>query len=229
MALTLVIANKNYSSWSMRPWVLLTEKAIAFEERMLKFHSAEWIAQIASLSPTQLVPVLWEGRPGEAASLPIWDTLAIAEYVHEMYPDRKVWPADPRARATARAVSAEMHSGFRNLRNTMPMNIRNQHPGKGLTAETAKDIARVERIWAACRRDFGAGGPFLFGEFSAADAMFAPVAMRFKTYHPPLSQGSLDYINALSAARSVSAWVAGAMQEREFVAEDEPYSAAPKD
>lgn len=227
MALTLVIANKNYSSWSMRPWVLLTEKGIAFEERLLKFHSAEWSAEIAALSPTQLVPVLWEGRPSDAASLPIWDTLAIAEYLHETFPDRKVWPADPRARATARSASAEMHSGFRNLRNTMPMNIRNQHPGKGLTPETAKDIARIEKIWAACRREFGAGGPFLFGEFSAADAMFAPVAMRFNTYHPPLSIPSQEYVKALSAAPSVAAWVAGARQESDFVPEDEPYSAAP--
>ena len=227
MTLTLVIGNKNYSSWSMRPWVLLKQKNVPFTERMLKFHSAEWSEHIATLSPTKLVPVLWDGEPGEASSLAVWDTMAIAEYLADRFPDKGIWPSDARARARARSVACEMHSGFRNLRNTMPMNIRNQHPGKGLTPETARDIARVEQIWAECQREFGAGGPFLFGEFSAADAMYAPVVMRFATYHPPLTDVSKAYCSAMANAPGVAAWIAEAKKETEFVAEDEPYCPAP--
>jgi glutathione S-transferase len=227
MSLTLVIGNKNYSSWSMRPWVLLKQKGIPFAERMLKFHSAEWSEHIAHLSPTKLVPVLWDGTPGDASSLAVWDTLAIAEYLADRFPDKGIWPADVRARARARSVACEMHSGFRNLRNTMPMNIRNQHPGKGLTPETARDISRVEQIWAECRNEFGAGGPFLFGDFTAADAMYAPVVMRFATYHPPLSEATKSYCSAVANAPGVAAWIVEATKETEFVAEDEPYCPAP--
>ncbi len=227
MPLTLVIGNKNYSSWSMRPWVLLRQKDIPFAEHMLKFHSAEWSEHIARLSPTRLVPVLWDGEPGHAGSTAVWDTLAIAEYLAERFPGKGIWPSDLRARTRARSVACEMHSGFRHLRNTMPMNIRNQHPGKGLTPETARDIARIEQIWADCRREFGAGGPFLFGDFTAADAMFAPVVMRFATYHPPLSDPTLRYCEAVAGAPGVCAWIAAAKLETEFVPEDEPYCPAP--
>ncbi|MBL8520756.1 MAG: glutathione S-transferase family protein [Betaproteobacteria bacterium] len=227
MPLTLVIGNKNYSSWSMRPWVLLKQKGIPFTERLLKFHSAEWSEHIARLSPTRLVPVLWDGEPGAPDALAVWDTLAIAEYLADRFPGHGIWPADTRARARARSVACEMHAGFRNLRSTMPMNIRNQHPGKGLTAETARDIARVEQVWAECRSACGTGGPFLFGEFCAADAMFAPVVMRFATYHPPLGAVTQAYCRAVAQASGVAAWIADAKQETEFVAEDEPYASAP--
>ncbi len=226
-AFTLVIANRNYSSWSMRPWVLLKQFGIPFDEVMLKFHSAEWDAQIDRLSPSRLVPVLWDGEPGQPASTCVWDTLAIAEYVAETCRDKSIWPADVKARARARSLCAEMHSGFRNLRGAMPMNIRNQHPGKGYTPEVAKDIARVETIWREARRDFGAGGPFLFGSFSAADAMFAPVAMRFNTYHPPLAADTLAYCAAVTATPAVAAWIAAAKLETEFVEDDEPYCPTP--
>ncbi len=227
MALTLVIGNKNYSSWSMRPWVLLKQMNIPFTEIMLKFHSAEWSGKIASLSPTKLVPVLWDGEPGQPTSLAVWDTLAIAEYLADRFPEKGIWPADVRARARARSVASEMHSGYRHLRNTMPMNIRNQHPGKGLTPETAKDISRIEQVWGDCRREFGNSGPFLFGDFTAADAMFAPVAMRFATYHPPLSEDAQSYCRAIANAPGVAPWIAAAKLETEFVAEDEPYCPAP--
>ena len=164
--LTVVIANKNYSSWSMRPWVLLRGRDIAFRERMLKFESQEWRDQIARLSPSGLVPVLWEGEPG--AGFATWDTLAIAERLHELLPDRGIWPADSQLRARARSAAAEMHSGFRALRGAMPMNIRSCYPGKGMNDGVAKDIARIGAIWAAAKR------PYLFGEFCAADAFYAP-------------------------------------------------------
>jgi glutathione S-transferase len=227
MAFTLVIGNKNYSSWSMRPWVLMKQMGIAFEERMVKFNSADWADHIARLSPSKLVPVLWDGVPGEAGSFAVWDTLAIVEFVADRFPDKAIWPADPRSRARARSLACEMHAGFRNLRSTMPMNIRSQHPGKGYTDATARDIARVEQLWADCRREFGAGGPFLFGAFGAADAMFAPVTQRFATYQPPLSAATRAYCEAVSKAPGVAAWIADAKMEAEFVPEDEPYCPAP--
>lgn len=227
---TLVVGNKNYSSWSMRPWVLLKQLGIPFAEVLLKFHSAEWDAQIERLSPSRLVPVLWDGQPGNVESICSWDTLAIAEYVAERVPQIPVWPRDAKARARGRSIAAEMHSGFRALRGAMPMNIRNQLPGRGYTPEVAKDIARIETIWRDARREFGDGagkGAFLFGEFSAADAMFAPVVMRFITYHPPLADDTRAYCDAVTRAPGVAAWIADAMRETEFVAEDEPYCAAP--
>lgn len=233
--LTLVIGNKNYSSWSMRPWVLLKELGIPFTEIMLKFNSAEWDANIARLSPSRLVPVLWDGEPGGDKSICAWDTLAIAEYIAEYIAERApqiapnvtVWPRDSKARARARSMAAEMHSGFRGLRGAMPMNIRHQLPGKGYTTDAAKDIARVETIWQEARRDFAGGGAFLFGEFSAVDAMFAPVVMRFNTYHPPLAADTLAYCAAVTRTPGVAAWIEAAKRETEFVADDEPYQTAP--
>lgn len=229
MSLTLVIANKNYSSWSMRPWVLLKQFGIPFDEVMLKFQSAAWSDNIVRLSPSRLVPVLWHGPAGEPSATAVWDSLAIAEYLAESFPEKSIWPADRRARARARAVAAEMHSGFRSLRGSMPMNIRNQYPGKGYTPEAARDIARIESLWRESRREFGgdSGGPYLFGEFCAADAMFAPVVMRFNTYHPPLAEETLRYCAAITAAASVAEWSAAAKRETEFVEEDEPYAVAP--
>ena len=218
-ALTLVIANKNYSSWSMRPWVLLHGRGIPFQERMLKFESPEWREHIARLSPTGLVPVLWEGEPGTGFAT--WDTLAIAERLHELFPERGIWPADAQQRARARSVAAEMHSGFRPLRGAMPMNIRSRYPGKGMNDAVARDIARISAIWAAAAR------PYLFGEFCAADAFYAPVATRFVTYGVELKGAARQYQQALLDSPGVRAWSADAVQETEFVAEDEPYASAP--
>lgn len=220
--LTLVIGNRNYSSWSMRAWVLLRQLGIDFEERRLRFDSDEWDAGIGRWSPSGLVPVLWRGE------VAVWDTLAIAETVAEWFPDRGVWPADPFARAFARSASAEMHSGFRDLRARMPMNIRASHPGKGMTPEVRADIARIERLWSEARRRFGAGGDFLFGRFSAADAMFAPVVMRFQTYAVPCGSVAARYCEAVKATPAVMAWNEAALAETEFVAEDEPYAEPPR-
>ena len=223
--LTLVIANKNYSSWSMRPWVLLRGRGIEFRERMLKFDSAEWRDHIVRLSPSGLVPVLWEGEPG--AGFATWDTLAITERLHELFPDRGIWPTDPQARGRARSAAAEMHSGFRALRGAMPMNLRSTHPGKGMNPDVAKDIARIDSLWRILRRQFGKGGPYLFGEFSAADAFYAPVATRFVTYGVELNGAARAYQQALLESPSVKAWSADAARETEFVAEDEPYASPP--
>ena len=216
--LTLVIANKNYSSWSMRPWVLLRARGIAFQERTLKFESNDWRDHIARLSPSGLVPVLWEGEPGTAFAT--WDTLAIAERLHELFPGQGIWPADSQARSRARSAAAEMHSGFRALRGAMPMNIRSRYPGKGMNDGVAKDIARISAIWAAAKR------PYLYGEFCAADAFYAPVATRFVTYDVELKGTAREYQHALLASPGVKAWSTDAVKETEFVAEDEPYAPA---
>lgn len=223
--LTLVIANKNYSSWSMRAWLLMRGLDIPFRERQLKFESQDWADNIAMLSPSGLVPVLWEGEPG--AGFATWDTLAIIERANELFPSAAVWPADPRARGRARSICAEMHAGFRALRAAMPMNLRGRYPGKGMNADVAKDIARISALWTAVRKDFGSGGPYLFGTFSAADAYYAPVASRFATYAVELAGAALDYQQALLAAPAVQAWTGEAVMETEFVAEDEPYATAP--
>ena len=220
--LTLVIGNKNYSSWSMRPWVALRGCGIAFTERMLKFHSQEWDNNIGRLSPSGLVPVLWEGEPSKGFAT--WDTLAIIERAHELSPSAGVWPADPRARARARSICAEMHGGFRAVRSAMPMNIRSRYPGKGMNPDVAKDIERIAALWSSARDDFGRGGPYLFGAFSAADAYFAPVATRFVTYDVKLTGPAKDYQLALLDAPAVREWSAEGVKETEFVPEDEPYA-----
>jgi glutathione S-transferase len=224
--LTLVIGNKNYSSWSMRPWVLLRGLQIPFQERQLKFHTPEWSAHIGPLSPSGMVPVLWEGEPGRGFAT--WDTLAIAERLHELFPKAAVWPADAQARARARSLCAEFHSGFRAFRGAMPMNIRSRYPGKGMTPEAAKDIDRVRALWTETRAAFGGGGQFLFGAFCAADAFYAPVATRFVTYGVALDGEAHRYQQALLESAGVMAWSADAMKETEFVAEDEPYATPPR-
>jgi len=206
--------------------VLLRGLGIPFAERQLKFHTQEWSEHIGRLSPSGMVPVLWEGEPGSGFAT--WDTLAIAERVQDLRPELPVWPRDPQARARARSLCAEFHSGFRSFRSAMPMNIRSSYPGKGMTPDVAKDIARIQTLWTEARKAFGGKGPFLFGEFGAADAFYAPVATRFVTYGVDLAGAALDYQRALLATPAVKAWAADAVKETEFVAEDEPYATAPR-
>jgi len=216
--LQLYIGNKNYSSWSMRSWVLLRQAGIAFEEVMLKFGDDGKPKGIEAHSPTRQVPVL--KIDGEA----VWDTLAIAETVAEMFPEKRLWPADPLARRHARSICAEMHSGFRALRDSMGQNIRSRHPDKGRSAETKKDIERVVELWTDARERFGAGGGLLFGHFTIADAFYAPVVMRFETYVvalPPVAQAYCEAVKALPAMRE---YCDAARRETEFVAADEPYA-----
>ena len=221
MKLELVIGNKNYSSWSMRPWVLLRQAQIPFEEVQLKFDEADGglrVAGIEKYSAARKVPVLViDGEP-------VWDSLAICETVAEMHPKKQLWPEDEAARRVARSICAEMHSGFQALRKAMPMNIRTRYPGKGLTPASQKDIDRVVALWTECRERFGGGGNFLFGRFSIADAFYAPVVMRFHAYAvklPPVAQAYCEAVQALSAVKE---WSEAARRETEFVAEDEPYA-----
>jgi glutathione S-transferase len=214
----LVIGNKNYSSWSMRAWVLLRALGIDFEEVQLKFHSDAWDREIGRLSPSGRVPVLW--LDGE----PVWDSLAIAETVAERWPDRHAWPRDARARAAARAICAEMHSSFHALRQAMPMNIRGAYPGRGMGPEVARDIDRIVAIWTACRERHGQGGALLFGAFTAADAFYVPVATRFVTYGVRVSEAAQRYVEAVLAAPAVQEWSAAARVEPEVIAAEEPYA-----
>ena len=227
MALQLVIGNKNYSSWSMRPWVLMAELGIPFEERRLSFDFSPGSAfrtEVARVSPAGRVPVLVDD------GFAVWDTLAITEYLHERFPAHGVWPADARARARARCLCAEMHSGFAALRTHCPMNIEAALPDAGarVWAEqdaVRRDVARVESMWAEALA--ASGGPFLFGAFGAADAFFAPVCLRLRGYALPISDGSAAYVARVAAAPGVARFIAEALAEREWIAEDEPYRSRP--
>jgi glutathione S-transferase len=222
--LTLVIGNKNYSSWSMRPWVLLKHFQIPFTEKMLKFETTDWVKNIAQYSPSGKVPVLWEGEPG--TGLAVWDTLAIFEHVAELFPHLSIWPTDAAARATARSICAEMHSSFQGVRSAMPMNVRGSYPGQGHTDKALSDIKRIVEIWQICRTKFGhvSSKAFLFGDFSAADAMFAPVVMRFKTYGVVLPKDLQSYCAAVETSPGVVEWNKEALLETDFIAADEPYA-----
>ena len=216
--LALAIGNKNYSSWSMRPWILLTEAGIRFEEIQLWFDDEARVQGGERYSPTAQVPVLLvDGEP-------VWDSLAICEAVAELFPDSMLWPHEARARQIARSACAEMHAGFRNLRNAMPMNIRARHPGKGMSPEVQQDIDRVVAVWHACRTASGNDGEMLFGHFGIADAYYAPVVMRFMTYEVKLPRDAQAYCEAVRALPSVRAWIEGALKETQFVAADEPYA-----
>lgn len=205
--LTLVIGDKNLSSWSLRPWLAMKQTGIAFEERLVRLDRAETKAEIAKYSPSGRVPCLIDG--GTA----IWDSLAIAEYLAEKFPDKGLWPADAKARAIARSVSAEMHSGFQALRGFWPMNFAREGM-RHTTAGISGDIARIAEIWERCRRDFGAGGPFLFGRFSIADAMYAPVASRFQTYGPvPLPPQAEEWRAMMWSLAAMREWGDGARAE----------------
>jgi len=207
--LQLVIGNKNFSSWSLRPWLLLKQAGLPFREIPVRLRQADTKAQILAHSPSGKVPALIDG------DLTVWDSLAICEYLAEKASLNHVdlWPADPKARAEARSVSAEMHSGFAALRQHMSMEVAASRPGEGQTPEVLADIARIAALWTSCRERFAAAGPFLFGDFSVADAMYAPVAFRFHTYGvelPPLAAAYRDTLLALPAMRE---WAAGARAE----------------
>jgi glutathione S-transferase len=215
--LTLVIGNKNYSSWSLRPWLAMKQTGIPFEEHRVALYQPDSRRRVLEHSPTGKLPVLKDG------ATTVWDSLAILEYVAEKFPDRGLWPRSGAARALARSVSAEMHSGFTALRARMPMNLRNSYPGRGLTPEVEADIARIAGLWTACRA--AASGPFLFGDFCIADAMFAPVATRFVTYGVKLPPVCQTYVDALIGLPAMQAWYADARAEREAVEEyDRMYS-----
>ncbi len=205
----LVIGNKAYSSWSLRPWLLMKQAGIAFEEIRVSLYEDGAKQKLLQYSPAGKVPVLKDG------ALTIWDSLAICEYLAEKHPEKQLWPAQVGARAHARSISAEMHSGFTNLRSQMPMNVRREIPGRARTLEVVADAARIETIWNECRRRHGANGPFLFGAFSIADAMYAPVVSRFRTYGMALDGAAAQYAGAIHALPAMREWIAGARAETE--------------
>jgi glutathione S-transferase len=222
--LKLYIGSKNYSSWSMRPWVMLKQAGIAFEEVKVRFDSfdadSEFKRSLRGVSPTGKVPVLVDD------DFAVWDTLAIAEYLAEKFPDKQLWPRDAKARARARSVCAEMHSGFTALRGTFPMNIEASLPQAGALAWRDKpairsDVQRIVSMWTELLEQYK--GPMLFGEFSIADAYFAPVCMRLKNYALPVPGHITDYIRRVSALPGVKAWIDEALAEKDFRDFEEPY------
>jgi glutathione S-transferase len=207
---SLVIGNKNYSSWSLRPWLALKVLGVEFQELRIPLGQPGSKQAILTHSPSGRLPCLVDGE------IRVWDSLAILEYTAEQHP--QLWPEARAARAHARAVSAEMHSSFAPLRQNMPMDARSRHPGKGRTPEVLADIARIQQIWEECRARFGAGGPFLFGRFSGADAMYAPVVLRFATYEVELSAVNRAYTEAVRALPALAQWVRDAERETETIA-----------
>ncbi len=206
--LTIYLGNKNYSSWSLRAWLALKQTGAPFREVIIPLDGpAKATAAIAEHSPSGKVPALRHG------SLVVWDSLAIVEYLAEAFPAARLWPADAAARAMARSVCAEMHSGFASLRSQMPMNVRRAPFACARTPEVDADVARIQAIWRDCRARYGARGPFLFGELGAADAMFAPVATRFRTYGVPMDEVATGYVEAVYALPAMVEWLAAAARE----------------
>jgi glutathione S-transferase len=207
--MTLYIGNRNYSSWSLRAWLLARHCTADLETVLIPLDQPETRIELLRVSPAGLVPVLKQGE------LVIWDSLAIAEYLAERYPDRGLWPEDPARRARARAISAEMHAGFAALRQHLPMNLRSSFPGRGVTPEVQTEINRITAIWREQRRAAadGADGPFLFGRFTAADAMYAPVVSRFRTYHIELDDIPQSYAEAVWSIPAFQEWQEEARHE----------------
>lgn len=213
--LTLIIGNKNYSSWSLRPWLAMKQAGLEFQEIRIPLDTPKTASRLRQYSPAGKVPVLHDG------SLIVWDSLAILEHLAERLPALYWWPTNPAARATARSISAEMHSSFVNLRQNMPMNCRASLPGKGMASGVQADIDRITTIWRDCRQRFGRGGDFLFGAFTIADAMYAPVVSRFTTYGVTLDPICQAYADAIGSLPAMQDWLAAAQAETEVIASDE--------
>jgi len=212
---TLVMGNRASSSWSLRGWLALKRTGAAFDEEMVWFKRPDIKEQILAHSPSGLVPLLKHRR--DDGELLIWESLAIIEYLAELFPGAGLWPEDVAARALARAVSAEMHAGFSALRNHMQMDLQNSNPGEGMGEGVAENIQRIRRIWTDCRERFGGrsegGGDFLFGPFTAADIMYAPVVTRFETYGVDLDPVCRAYADAVLATPEMKEWTDGALAE----------------
>ena len=212
-SLTLVIGNKNYSSWSLRAWLLMKHVGVTFEEIVVVLDTPGTREELEQQGPSGRVPVLRHG------ALTVWDSLAICEYVAEL--TGRGWPQKPEARAVARAVAAEMHSGFTTLRSLWPMNARARNRRTAVTGALAADIERIDEIWNDCRSRFGSGGPWLFGDYSVADAMYAPAVLRFNTYGAHISQTARWYMASVLEDAALQEWLQGARQEPWTIAADE--------
>ena len=207
---TLVIGNKNYSSWSLRAWLLLTQFDIEFKEIRLPLQTEEFKQKIHQYSPSGLVPLLI------ANDLRIWDSLAICEFIAEQHPDLHCWPAQP-FRAIARSVSSEMHSGFSQIRNCLPMNCRRKQNIDTVSEELQKEIERIREIWRLCRQRYAQDGEFLFGKFSIADTMYAPVVLRFESYGIDVGAVETTYMESMLSLPSLQSWIRDALVEEETI------------
>ena len=215
MTLRLLIGNKNYSSWSFRPWIAMKVAGIAFEEQLISLDAKDFKERVTKISGTGKVPALVDG------DVHVWESLAILEYLAETFPQARLWPADPQARAQARAIAAEMHAGFVPLRRDLPMNMWRPVKQHELTPEVQVNVRRIDAMWTDCRKRFGAGGSFLFGAFGAADAMYAPVVSRLHTYGVAVGPAAQAYMDAMMALPAWAEWRAAALQEPWVLAEDE--------
>jgi glutathione S-transferase len=213
MALHLIIGNKNYSSWSFRPWIAMKASGIAFEETVISLEAKDFKSRVTALSGAGRVPVLLDG------DVRVWETIAILEYLAEKFPAARLWPETIAARAHARAVAAEMHSGFQPLRRQLPMNMWRPVKARALDAEAAANVTRIDTIFSECLAK--SGGPFLFGAFGAADAMFAPVVARFHTYAVEVSAPARSYMNEVMALPAWREWRAAALREPWVLSHDE--------
>ena len=215
VALTLIIGNKNYSSWSMRPWIAMKVAGIAFEEVVISLDAADFKARVSKISGTGKVPAL------DDDGIHVWESLAILEYLAERFPAARLWPARPAARSRARVISSEMHAGFLPLRRACPMNMWRPVKRRELDEAALANVRRIQTMWAECRARYGVGGPFLFGPFCAADAMYAPVASRFHTYDVEVDETTRAYMDAVMALPAWAEWKAAAIKEPWVLAEDE--------
>jgi len=215
LPLTLVIGNKNYSSWSFRPWIAMKVAGIAFDDVVISLTADDFKSRMAKISGTGKVPTLVDG------DVHVWESLAILEYLAEKFPVARLWPAEPAARAHARTISSEMHAGFTALRRACPMNMARPIKRRELNEEAKGNVRRIEALWADCRARFGRGGPFLFGAFGAADAMYAPIVARFHTYDVGVGDAARDYMSAVMGLPAWAQWRAAALQEPWVLAEDE--------
>ena len=207
----LVIGNKNYSSWSLRPWLLLKDKGIEFDEIMVHLYKDESKLELLKHSRSGKVPVLID------EGISIWDSLAICEYIADCYPEKNCWPKDIKLRAMARSISHEMHSGFFALRNTLHMNCRKNMVFSPITSELQADIDRICEIWTMCREEFSSQGDYLFGEFTIADAMYAPVVLRFKSYGIKVGKLEQKYMNTILKHPSIKSWIDDGVKETEII------------
>jgi glutathione S-transferase len=215
LALTLLIGNKNYSSWSLRPWIAMKAADIPFSETVLPLDTPEFKSRVGAVSGSGKVPALIDG------DVHVWESLAILEYLAEKFPAAPLWPADAAARAHARVIAAEMHAGFLPLRRHCPMNFWRPVRRRDLTPEVGGDVRRIDAIWSECRKRFGQGGRFLFGDFGAADAMYAPVVSRFHTYAVEVSAASRAYMDAVMTLPAWREWDSAARKEQWVLAKDE--------
>lgn len=220
-AFTLILGSKAYSSWSLRPWLLMRQAGLAFDEVVIPLRQADTRARILHYSPAGKVPVLIHHRGmsggGTAGDLVVWDSLAIAEYVAEIAADARLWPEDRAVRAHARSVCAEMHGGFQDLRRNLFMDLKRRLDQPQRVVAAAADIARVQEIWRTCRQRHGAGGPFLFGHFTVADAMYAPVVTRFATFGVPLEGEAAEYAATIEALPAMRDWYQAAADENRVI------------